>query len=237
MLKSCKWRQGPDSGESVSVNLDSPLRSVSDQFLSVTLGPTDISKNWATEALKSKSLINMGRVLSPVMLRVGGTDEDYVTFKNQSEVSYRWRRRKEEGRKEEGGIGEREGRENRGWGGGWVGVEREGDSRPNKIINSNQNYSVPQFDSKTINWSNFTLLYSQWDALNEFSQAVGWDMVYGLNSKLRNPWPHGAWDTTNAEELLKYTISKGYDVSWELGNGMFMQEILFISAITVSGIL
>ena len=50
-------------------------------------------------------------------------------------------------------------------------------------------------------------------------------MVYGLNSKLRNPWPHGAWDTTNAEELLKYTISKGYDVSWELGNGMFMQEI------------
>ena len=88
-----------------------------------------------------------------------------------------------------------------------------------------------------INWSNFTLLYSQWDALNEFSQAVGWDMVYGLNSKLRNPWPHGAWDTTNAEELLKYTISKGYDVSWELGNGMFMQEILFISAITVSGIL
>ena len=85
-VKSCKW-QGPDSGESVSINLDRPLRSVSDQFLSVTLGPTDISKNWATEALKSKSLINMGKALSPVMLRVGGTDEDYVTFKNQSEVS------------------------------------------------------------------------------------------------------------------------------------------------------
>ena len=48
-------------------------------------------------------------------------------------------------------------------------------------------------------------------------------MVYDLNSKLRDPWPHGSWDTTNAEELLKYTISKGYDVSWELGNGMFMQ--------------
>ena len=68
-------------------------------------------------------------------------------------------------------------------------------------------------------------------------EAVGWDMVYGLNSKLRNPWPHGSWDTTSAEELLKYTISKGYDVSWELGNGMFMQESLFISAITVSGII
>ena len=89
ILKSCKRRQGPESGESVSINLDSPLRSVSDQFLSVTLGPTDISKNWATEALKSKSLINMGKALSPVMLRVGGTDEDYVTFKNQSEASYR----------------------------------------------------------------------------------------------------------------------------------------------------
>ena len=59
---------------------------MSNQFLSVTLGPTDISKNWANEALKSQSLINMGKALSPAMLRVGGTDEDYVTFKNQSEV-------------------------------------------------------------------------------------------------------------------------------------------------------
>ena len=38
-------------------------------------------------------------------------------------------------------------------------------------------------------------------------KAVWWDMVDGLNSKLRNPWPHGSWDTTSAEELLKYTIS------------------------------
>ena len=79
--------QVPESDASISVNLDSPLRTVSDQFLSVTLGPTDISKNWANSALNSKSLINMGKALSPALLRVGGTDEDYVTFKlNQSEV-------------------------------------------------------------------------------------------------------------------------------------------------------
>ena len=78
--------QVPESDVSISINLDSPLRTVSDQFLSVTLGPTDIGKNWANEALKSKSLINTGKALSPAMLRVGGTDEDYVTFKNQSEV-------------------------------------------------------------------------------------------------------------------------------------------------------
>ena len=59
----------------------------------------------------------------------------------------------------------------------------------------------PQFNSIMFNWTNFTVLYSQWDALNEFSQAVGWDMVYGLNSKQRNPWPHGSWDTTNVHAI------------------------------------
>ena len=76
------------------------------------------------------------------------------------------------------------------------------------------------------NWTNFTLSASQWDALNDFSKEAGWDMVYGLNSLLRNPWPHGKWDTTNAEELFKYTISKGYDVSWELGNGTMSYKSL-----------
>ena len=64
--------------------------------------------------------------------------------------------------------------------------------------------------------SNFTMNTSQWDAVNVFVEAVGWDFIFGLNVLLR---VNGSWNSTNAEELLTYTTSKGYKVNWELGNG------------------
>ena len=67
--------------------------------------------------------------------------------------------------------------------------------------------------------SNFTMNTSQWDAVNEFVEAVGWDFIFGLNVLLRKPWPNGTWDSHEAEQLLTYTTSKGYNVNWELGNG------------------
>ena len=64
--------------------------------------------------------------------------------------------------------------------------------------------------------SNFTMNTTQWDAVNMFVEAVGWDLIFGLNVLLRK---NGAWDSTDAEELMTYTTSKGYRVNWELGNG------------------
>ena len=64
--------------------------------------------------------------------------------------------------------------------------------------------------------SNFTMNTTEWDAVNMFVEAVGWDIIFGLNVLLRK---NGAWDSANAEELLIYTTSKGYKVNWELGNG------------------
>ena len=64
--------------------------------------------------------------------------------------------------------------------------------------------------------SNFTMNTTQWDAVNMFVEAVGWDLIFGLNVLLRK---NGAWDSTDAEELMTYTTSKGYKVNWELGNG------------------
>ena len=57
---------------------------------------------------------------------------------------------------------------------------------------------------------------SEWDAVNVFAETVGWDFIFGLNALLR---VNGSWNSTNAEELLTYTMSKGYKVNWELGNG------------------
>ena len=67
--------------------------------------------------------------------------------------------------------------------------------------------------------SNYTLTTQEWDEINEFVSKVGWHLVFGLNLQLRKPWPIGAWDSSNAVELMKYSTQKGYNISWELGNG------------------
>ena len=60
----------------------------------------------------------------------------------------------------------------------------------------------------------------EWDNLNAFVKKVGWELTFGLNSLLRNPYPVGVWDSSNAVELMRYPNSRGYTVNWELGNGL-----------------
>ncbi|XP_078437591.1 heparanase-like protein 1 isoform X2 [Wolffia australiana] len=65
---------------------------------------------------------------------------------------------------------------------------------------------------------------ARWDQLNLFFQKTGAVVTFGLNALSGrsfisgNKWG-GPWNSSNARELIKYTISKGYPVdSWELGN-------------------
>ena len=71
--------------------------------------------------------------------------------------------------------------------------------------------------------SDFTMNTTQWDAVNMFVEAVGWEFIFGLNALLRAS--NGSWNGTNAEELMTYTTSKGYKVNWELGNGRRLKEV------------
>ena len=67
---------------------------------------------------------------------------------------------------------------------------------------------------------NFTVSTQDWDVLNEFVKKVGWELLYGLNDYIMKDWESGVWDSSNAEELVKYTMEKGYTLlAWELGNG------------------
>ncbi|GMG98981.1 hypothetical protein Nepgr_000821 [Nepenthes gracilis] len=65
---------------------------------------------------------------------------------------------------------------------------------------------------------------SRWDDLNTFFNETGVVATFGLNALIgRRINPNGlvvgAWDSNNAESLIRYTISKGYNiVGWELGN-------------------
>lgn len=71
----------------------------------------------------------------------------------------------------------------------------------------------------------FTMSPLQWDAVNLFTQAVGWKFIFGINQLLSNP--DKTWNSTNAEMIIDYTLKKNYSVSWELGNGPLIMIILF----------
>ncbi|KAB2011189.1 hypothetical protein ES319_D09G003700v1 [Gossypium barbadense] len=68
----------------------------------------------------------------------------------------------------------------------------------------------------------------RWDELNKFFNQTGW-VTFGLNALLgRNEsqsekglWV-GDWNSQNARDFMKYTISRGYKVdSYEFGNQLF----------------
>uniref|UniRef100_A0A8C4QNY9 Uncharacterized protein n=1 Tax=Eptatretus burgeri TaxID=7764 RepID=A0A8C4QNY9_EPTBU len=64
---------------------------------------------------------------------------------------------------------------------------------------------------------NATITPDMLDSLNGFSSCSGLHLIYGLNALLRGPGSD--WNSSNAALLLHYTASKGYNFSWELGNG------------------
>ncbi|KAL3532271.1 hypothetical protein ACH5RR_005792 [Cinchona calisaya] len=68
------------------------------------------------------------------------------------------------------------------------------------------------------------LPFSRWDQLNAFFKKSGAEIIFGLNAlNGRTIQPDGsavgAWDSSNAEAFISYTVQKGYNIyGWELGN-------------------
>lgn len=68
------------------------------------------------------------------------------------------------------------------------------------------------------------LRMERWDALNHFFSKTGaivtfsLNALYGRRKARKGPWT-GPWDSSNAHDFMKYTMSKGYQIdSWEFGN-------------------
>ncbi|CAN1828445.1 Heparanase-like protein 3 [Linum perenne] len=65
---------------------------------------------------------------------------------------------------------------------------------------------------------------SRWDELNTFFRKSGAAIVFGLNALngktiASNGSAEGAWNSSNAEALIRYTVNRGFTVlGWELGN-------------------
>ncbi|KAK4781264.1 hypothetical protein SAY87_017370 [Trapa incisa] len=64
----------------------------------------------------------------------------------------------------------------------------------------------------------------RWDQLNAFFKKTGAKIIFGLNAltgrKIQSDGSAaGAWDYSNAESLIRYTVKKNYSIfAWELGN-------------------
>lgn len=73
-------------------------------------------------------------------------------------------------------------------------------------------------------FSDGCLSMDRWDKLNALFQKTGAIITFGLNAlygryNVRRSFWAGKWNSTNAYNFVKYTISKGYPVdSWEYGN-------------------
>ncbi|GLT77136.1 hypothetical protein SLA2020_487480 [Shorea laevis] len=78
--------------------------------------------------------------------------------------------------------------------------------------------------SQLLGFSQGCLPMSRWDELNVFFRKAGALVVFGLNAlNGRTVGPNGnavgAWNSSNAESLLRYTVNNGFKIhGWELGN-------------------
>lgn len=168
----------PSANLTINLDLKTIRDTVSEQFLSVTIDACAIKYNWNMINFSSQRTQNLAKALAPAMLRIGGTDEDFLIF-------------------EPGG--------------------RSGKTDPPMDLPAMG--SPPSYNCFPAEHTNYTLSEAQWDEVITFVGKVGWDVIFGLNVLLRQPWPVGNWDSSNAKELMSYSTSKGYKVNWELGNG------------------
>ncbi|CAN1287818.1 Heparanase-like protein 3 [Linum perenne] len=78
--------------------------------------------------------------------------------------------------------------------------------------------------SELFGFSAGCLPMSRWDELNTFFRKSGAAIVFGLNALngktiASNGSAEGAWNSSNAEALIRYTVNRGFTVlGWELGN-------------------
>ncbi|KAI7740648.1 hypothetical protein M8C21_030146 [Ambrosia artemisiifolia] len=106
---------------------------------------------------------------------------------------------------------------------------RLGGTLQDKVIYQTNNHQKPcnpfiKNTSELFGYTNGCLSLSRWDELNRFFQETRAVVTFGLNALigktvLANGSAFGAWDPTNAEALMRYTVKKNYTIDgWELGN-------------------
>ena len=66
-------------------------------------------------------------------------------------------------------------------------------------------------------FTNFTMTTEDVDNLFTFAKKSGLNIIFGLNVLLRDSNTQN-WNSTNAQQLMKYITGRGFSCDWELGN-------------------
>ncbi|MCJ8740897.1 hypothetical protein PDJAM_G00064450 [Pangasius djambal] len=191
--------------KSVNVDMDMDLshvaRRVDERFLSVTIDASLMAEEKFMYLLGSPKLRTLANALTPAFLRFGGTKQDFMKFKPQSEYylknSYSGDSHPHSGpacsKFELPPVLEEELK--RDWAVQAL-LLRQEDVRG-------------KYEQVTFSEYAVDLLYS-------FVNCSGLELIFGLNALLRTP--ENVWDSQNAELLLNYCERQQYRMSWELGN-------------------
>nr|XP_043617013.1 heparanase-like protein 1 [Erigeron canadensis] len=106
---------------------------------------------------------------------------------------------------------------------------RVGGSLQDQVLYDVRSFSGPchpfiKMKGGLFGFSKGCLNMSRWDELNHFFLetralvTVGLNALYGRHQIKKGVWG-GDWNSSNARDFIKYTVSKGYQIdSWEFGN-------------------
>ncbi|KAK2827373.1 hypothetical protein Q7C36_018299 [Tachysurus vachellii] len=185
----------------VEIDLSRLARKVDERFLSVTIDASLVAEEKFMFLLGSPKLRTLAKALTPAFLRFGGTEQDFMEFKPQSEYymyksysgdsfphlgpacsKYELPPLLEEELKREWAV--------------QALLLRQEDVRGKY---------------KQVHFSEYAV-----DLLYSFVNCSGLELIFGLNALLRTP--ENVWDSQNAELLLNYCERQQYRMSWELGN-------------------
>ncbi|KAM4702822.1 inactive heparanase-2 [Rhinophrynus dorsalis] len=199
----------------LDVNTKTPIRTVSENFLSLQLDPSIIHDGWL-DFLSSKRLVTLARGLSPAFLRFGGRRTDFLQFQNLKNPAksrggpgpdYYLKNYEDDIVRSDISLDKQKGCNIAQHPETMLELQREKAAQMHLVL------LKEQFSNT---YSNLTLTARSLDKLYNFVDCSGLHLIFGLNALRRNS--DNSWNGSSVLSLLKYSASKKYNISWELGN-------------------
>ncbi|XP_006831294.1 PREDICTED: inactive heparanase-2 isoform X1 [Chrysochloris asiatica] len=199
----------------LDVSTKNPVRTVSENFLSLQLDPSVIQDGWL-DFLSSKRLVTLARGLSPAFLRFGGKRTDFLQFQNLRNPAksrggpgpdYYLKNYEDDIVRSDVALDKQKGCKIAQHPDVMLELQREKAAQMHLVL------LKEQFSNT---YSNLILTARSLDKLYNFADCSGFHLIFALNAVRRNP--NNSWNSSSALSLLKYSASKKYNISWELGN-------------------
>ncbi|KAM5271253.1 inactive heparanase-2 isoform 1-T1 [Ctenodactylus gundi] len=199
----------------LDVSTKNPVRTVNENFLSLQLDPSIIHDGWL-DFLSSKRLVTLARGLSPAFLRFGGKRTDFLQFQNLRNPAksrggpgpdYYLKNYEDDIVRSDVALDKQKGCKIAQHPDIMLELQREKAAQMHLVL------LKEQFSNT---YSNLILTARSLDKLYNFADCSGLHLIFALNALRRNP--NNSWNSSSALSLLKYSASKKYNISWELGN-------------------